>query len=133
MKKILSIGLILISILMITGCDNSKKLDGVAYTSLRHTIAKSAYDGSGEISVNYLDKLKTTVKELSKDYDWFSDYSGTFYGLNKDTDNKKIDYICNKDYCAKLTAELRGATDYYLIDYSFEKNNEKGYIIHINK
>lgn len=133
MKKILSIGLILVSVLMVSGCDNSKKLDAVAYTSLRSAIAKSTLDGSGEISANYLDKLKSTVKELNKDNNWFSDYSGTFYVLNKDTDTKRIDYICNDDYCAKFTAELRGAKDYYLIDYSFETNKEKGYIIHINK
>lgn len=133
MKKWI-ISMLTLTILFCTvGCSNSKKLDAVAYTTLRLAISKSAVDGSGEISVEYLDKLKSTVKELNKDNNWFSDYSGNFYGLNKDTDSKRIDYICNNDYCAKFTVELKGANDYYLIDYSFENNNEKGYTIHIIK
>lgn len=133
MKKCIFSILVLAILFFSVGCSSSKKLDSVAYTTLRYAIAKSTVDNSGEISVEYLDKLKSTVKELNKDNNWFSSYDGTFYGLNKDTDSKKIDYICNSDYCAKFIAELKGANDYYLTDYSFESNNEKGYVISIIK
>ena len=109
---------------------NSKKLNAVAYTSLRLAISKSAIDNSGEISASYLDALKETVKKVDKNNEWFSNYYDLFYGITKDTDSKRIDYICNSNYCAKFIVEESGL-DYYLIDYAFEPKNEKGYRISV--
>ncbi len=134
MKKAVLAVVLVAMVIVLTGCSGKQKLDkqeAVAYTSLRLAIAQSAYNSSGKLESKHLDTLKETVKKFDKNSDWFDDYLGSFYGINKDTNENQIDYICNKNYCAKFTVKAEG-TDYYLIDYSFIENDIEGYYINVN-
>lgn len=130
--------LIIILIIIVIGCilifrKKEYKLDNsqlVAYTSLRLAIAKSAVDGTGEISTKYLDSLKSVAKNFNKNNNWFNDYSENFYGITKDTSDYQIDKICNSNYCAQFVVKT-DKVNYYLVNYSFESKNDKGYSIKV--
>ncbi len=133
MKKITFIFTFICVLFIMTGCTSKYKLDKhetVGYTSLRLAIATSASSGDGEISSEYLDRVKSAVKNFNDKSEWFDDYSGNFYGITKDTSDNQVDFICDEDYCAKITVK-NDNTGYYIIDYSFETNDEKGYRIYI--
>ncbi len=134
MKKILLTIIFVVMVVVFTGCSRKQKFtnhEAVAYTSLRLAIAQSANAGLGKLDNEYLDTLRAAVKKFDKNSDWFDNYLESFYGLTKDTNEKQIDYICNKDYCAKFTVKTNGVY-YYLIDYSFIENDINGYYIDIN-
>lgn len=130
-KKLLTIALLIILIFTITGCTNKKyQLDDderIAYTTLRVASAKSAYDESGEIDKDSLELLKRAVQKLNKNNKWFENYNEEFFIKSEDTNEYRIDYICNKNNCAKLTIKLEDILDFYLIDYSFGKENIEVY------
>ena len=106
--------------------------EAVGYTSLRLAIAKSAYDGTGEITKENLDSLKSAVKSMNKTNTWFDNrYYGTFYGKNIDTSDNQIDILCDGEYCATFIVEHKG-NDYYLIKYTFERSKDTGYRIRVN-
>jgi hypothetical protein len=133
MKK--SLALIVLSLLLVTGCSSGYRFDKsetVGYTSLRLAIAQSAVDGTGEISKENMDKLKSAIKNQNKNNEWFSDYNDTFIGKTQDTSDNKIDLVCNSNYCAKITVK-QNKTEYHLVDYSFfeKSDTDKGYKIYV--
>ena len=124
--------LIIVTLLCLTGCESRYKLDpneSVAYARLNLAVASSAYDGSGSMPKEDLNCLKELVKKFDSNNEWFSELS-KFYGRTADTDEKKITYLCDDNYCAKFTVEEKDDS-YYLLDYSFESSNDKGYKIYI--
>lgn len=133
MKKNFLIIICVITVIVLAGCSRKHKFndqESVAYTSLRYAIAQSTYRGLAQLDREYLDILQKAVKKFDTNSDWFDDYYGPFYGVSKDTDNKRIDYICNEDYCAKFTVKEEDF-DYYLMDYAFIENDIDGYYIDI--
>ena len=127
MKKLL---LILIGLIIITGCRNYK-MEGselVGYTGLRLVIANSRVDGTGILEEDRFNYLEELVKNHNKKNKWFYDSSGKFTGEIKDNSKNQVVSMSNGTYTATFVVEFKEKTlDYKLIEYKFEEKDLDGY------
>ena len=128
-KKILSMVLIGIMTLGLTGCGNPELSsdEQVAWYTLRLAIAEARLSGQKtDLTQEHIKQLENMAKSTGKD--WFSDLDGYFTGKEMDTDKYEITMICDDGYCATFKVEASGGL--HLVDYTFEKSDEVGYSIH---
>lgn len=125
-------------ILLISGCSFNKKYklsleEAVAWTRLRFAIAESVlYDGSTSLTSSDVNTLKSLSKKTGKNNEWFSENDILYvaYGKTMDTEKYQISSLCSKYYCATFKIEKK-ENDYYLLEYYFEKSDERGYDLFI--
>lgn len=132
-KKILSLILLTVMILGLTGCGKDVLSDeeGASWGTLQLVAAESAASGQKTtITTKNMNDLKNVAKRTGKN--WFSSLGSYAYVKNMDTDEYDATQICDGNYCA--TFKIKYQSDgYHLVDYTFEASDEKGYRISITE
>ena len=131
-KKFFSLILIGVMVLGLTGCGKHALTsdEKVAWYTLRLAIAESAYSGQKtELTTEHINLLKNLAKSTGKD--WFRNLGVYATGKTMDTDQYEITAICDDGYCATFKVQATGG--WHLIEYTFERSDEKGYEIIITE
>ena len=95
---------------------------GVAISSFRLEITKEALDGSGNITEQMCEDIKSAVRDFDSTANWFSGCTGVFQVDTKDSDLVEVMTISDTDYCATISTR-----NSEVVGYDFENTHCRGY------
>ena len=133
-KTIIIIIVIILFIFFIIGSSSDDKGyelsiengEEVAYASLRVAIAQSNVDGSGTISRENFDIIKSIVKNANSDNQWFDETTDIYYGEIASTSVQEEIMLTDGTYTATFSIIIENPDSYtdkklYFTNYSFKE------------